>query len=127
MGHWSLVIDREDIIFPFPSPIPHFPFAKLAMFSQIYYVVRSRSDGRYLTAHPQRASREGDPGYLLLFNEHFEALSYLNTHGADVADRFGVESVPGSQVKNMMSRWGFAGVGIIKDPLLPSIEFFAVA
>ncbi|MFB2967521.1 hypothetical protein ACE1CD_00980 [Aerosakkonema sp. BLCC-F183] len=97
------------------------------MFSQIYYVVRSRSDGRYLTAHPEIASKAANsPSFLLLFNEDFEALSYLNTHGADVADRFAVESVPGSQLKNLLKRWGFAGVGIIRDPLLPSIEFFSL-
>jgi len=32
-----------------------------------------------------------------MFREHFDALSYLNTHGSDLADRFGVESVPGSR------------------------------
>lgn len=97
------------------------------MFSQIYYVVRSRSDGRYLTAHPETASKgSNSPSFLLLFNEDFEALSYLNTHGADVADRFAVESVAGSQLKNLLKRWGFAGVGVIRDPLLPSIEFFSL-
>jgi len=57
-----------------------------------------------------------------MFREHFDALSYLNTHGSDLADRFGVESVPGSQV-GLLKRWGFTGVGIVQDPLLPKIEF----
>ncbi len=96
------------------------------MFSQIYYLVRSKADGRYLAAHPDRDSKGANSGYLLLFNEDFEALSYLNTHGANVVDRFGVESVPGTQLKNLLQRWGFAGVGIIRDPLLPSIEFFSL-
>ena len=96
------------------------------MFSEIYYLVRSRSDGKYLAAHPQVDAKEAQKGYLLVFRENYEALSYLNTHGADVADRFGIESVPGSQLKNLLNRWGFAGVGIIKDPLLPTIEFFSL-
>ena len=96
------------------------------MFSQIYYLVRSKADGRYLAAHPDRDPQGANAGYLLLFKEDFEALSYLNTHGANVVDRFGVESIPGSQLKNLLQRWGFAGVGIIGDPLLPTIEFFSL-
>ena len=98
------------------------------MFSQVYYIIRSRSDGSYVAAHPNQNSTnstEKDAGYLLLFNEDFEALSYLNTHGADVANRFGVESVAGSQLKNLLNRWGFVGVGIVRDPLLPTVEFFS--
>jgi hypothetical protein len=58
-----------------------------------------------------------------MFREHFDALSYLNTHGSDVADRFAVESVSGTQLKNLLKRWGFTGVGIVQDPLVPQIEF----
>ena len=95
------------------------------MFSQIHYVIRSTADGRYLAAHPEINSEKANPaGYLLIFPQDFEALSYLNTHGADVANRFAVESVPGSQLKNLLKRWGFAGVGVVRDPLLPTIEFF---
>jgi hypothetical protein len=93
------------------------------MFSQIYYVIRSRADGSYLAAHPNSSSNPADTGYLLMFRENFEALSYLNTHGASVADRFTVESVPGSQLKNLLKRWGFVGMGMVIDPLIPSIEF----
>jgi hypothetical protein len=95
------------------------------MFSQVYYLVRSRADGRYLVAHPNPNAGPGDSGYLLMFPEHFDALSYLNSHGSDVADRFGVESVPGSQVGGLLKRWGFTGVGIVQDPLLPKIEFLS--
>jgi len=96
------------------------------VFSQIYYVIRSTADGRYLVAHPESNSETANPaGYLLMFPQDFEALSYLNTHGANVANRFAVESVPGSQLKNLLKRWGFAGVGVVRDPLLPTIEFFA--
>jgi hypothetical protein len=60
-----------------------------------------------------------------MFREHFEALSYLNTHGSGVADRFAVESLPGTQLAGLIKRWGFAGVGIVQDPLLPRIEFLS--
>ncbi len=46
------------------------------MFSEFYYLVRSQVDGRYLIAHPNPETS----GYLLLFRENFDALSYLNTH-----------------------------------------------
>jgi hypothetical protein len=60
-----------------------------------------------------------------MFREHFDALSYLNTHGPDVADRVAVESVPSTQVGGLLKRWGFTGVGIVQDPLLPKIEFLS--
>jgi len=75
------------------------------MFSQVYYLVRSRADGRYLVAHPNTDAEPSKSSYLLMFREHFDALSYLNTHGSDTADRFGVESVPGSQVGGLLKRW----------------------
>lgn len=93
------------------------------MFSEVYYLIRSRVDGSYLAAHPK--SREG-PGYLLMFREDFDALSYLNKHGAGVADKFGVESIAGSQLKGLLKRWGFAGVGMVQEPLLPRIEFLTL-
>jgi len=96
------------------------------MLSQVYYLVRSRADGRYLLAHPRTDAESGEtPGYLLMFREHFEALSYLNTHGLAVAERFAVESVPATQIGSLLKRWGFTGVGIVQDPLLPKIEFLS--
>jgi hypothetical protein len=95
------------------------------MFSETYYLIRSKMDGRYLVAHPHPDSTSDETGYLLLFRENYDALSYLNTHGADVADRFGVESISGSQIKNMLQRWGFKGIGIVQDPLIPRIEFLS--
>lgn len=92
------------------------------MLSQVYYLVRSKADGRYLVAHPNQGLT---PGYLLLFREHFDALSYLNTHGFDVAEQFAVDSIPGTQLGDLLKRWGFTGVGIVQDPLLPNIEFLA--
>lgn len=90
--------------------------------AEVFYLVRSRQDGRYLTARPE-ALAEGQPGYLLLFQEHFEALTYLNTHAPGVSDRFSVESLPSSQVGAVLKRWGFGGVGIVRDPLIPNVQF----
>jgi hypothetical protein len=89
------------------------------MLSEVYYLVRSQADGRYLTARPNAEAS----GYLLLFQENYDALSYLNTHAAEVANRFAVESIAGTQVGNLLKRWGFIGVGIVTDPLLPKVDF----
>lgn len=89
------------------------------MLSQVYYIIRSKTDGKYLTAKID----EDKSGYLLLFKEDFDALSYLNTHAADLANRLTVESLPGTQIGSLLKRWGFAGMGIVNDPLLPHIEF----
>ena len=93
------------------------------MFSQIYYLILSRADGRYLVAKPKGSTQESEESYLLMFRERFDALSYLNTHGSGVADRFAVESVSGTQLKGLLQRWGYTGVGIVQDPLVPKVEF----
>ncbi|MGQ4646820.1 hypothetical protein [Lyngbya aestuarii] len=95
------------------------------MFSQIYYLIRSRADGQYLVAKPNSNAETVGESYLLMFRERFEALSYLNTHASGVADRFTVESVPGTQLKHLLQRWGFAGIGVVQDPLVPQIEFLS--
>ncbi|MDJ0734105.1 MAG: hypothetical protein QNJ47_08500 [Nostocaceae cyanobacterium] len=89
------------------------------MYSEVYYLVRSKADGRYLTAYPNQDGLS----YLLLFKEHFDALSYLNTHAGELSNRLGVESISGSQIGGLLKRWGFNGVGIVIDPLLPKIDF----
>lgn len=89
------------------------------MNSQVYYLIRSKTDGKYLAARPN----EDETSYLLLFREDFDALSYLNTHASDLANRLGVESLASSQLGVILKRWGFKGVGIVSDPLLPKIEF----
>ncbi len=98
------------------------------MFSQIYYLVRSKADGQYLAAHPH-ANPDGNPtqqqSYLLMFREHYEALSYLNTHARDVVDRFAIESISGSQLETLLQRWNFSGVGMVQDPLLPKVKFLS--
>lgn len=86
-----------------------------------HYLIRSRVDGRYLTARLKAEASEA--GYLLLFQQDYEALSYLNTHARDVASRFAVESLPESQLKGLLKRWGFKGVGLVQDSLEPRIQF----
>jgi len=96
------------------------------MISQTYYLVRSRADGQYLVARPNRNQDDrtpADPGFLLLFQEHADALSYLNTHAKELADRFAVETTSGTQLEGVMKRWGFTGVGMVQDPLVPKVEF----
>jgi hypothetical protein len=98
------------------------------MLSDIFYLIRSTTDGQYLVARPRRDPNPNpdappDPGFLLMFKEHADALSYLNTHGSGMANRFGVESIPGSQLKALLNRWGFTGVGMVQDPLIPTVDF----
>jgi len=103
------------------------------MLSQVFYLIRSKADGQYLVARTKAEpkqdrdqigdSKPADAQYLLVFKEHYDALSYINTHGADVADRFAVESIAGTQLGNLLKRWGFTGMGMVQDPLLPRIEF----
>lgn len=95
------------------------------MISQIYYLIRSQADGRYLLAQVDNGDDSAARSYLLMFKEHFDALSYLNTHGSDVSDRFAVEAVSGTQIKGLLQRWGFTGIGIVQDPLIPQIEFLS--
>ncbi|MBW4579681.1 MAG: hypothetical protein KME42_08940 [Tildeniella nuda ZEHNDER 1965/U140] len=100
------------------------------MFSQSYYLIRSRADGSYLVAHPHadaksKEEQRSSASFLLLFREHFDALSYLNTHASGVVDRFTVESIPGTQIDNLLKRWSFTGVGVVQDPLLPKVEFLS--
>ena len=90
------------------------------MLSQIFYLLRSRADGKYLSACP---NPDTVASFLLIFREDYDALSYLNNHAADVANRFGVESISSPQIKKLLERWGFQGVGIVQDPLLPNVEF----
>lgn len=103
---------------------------RVSMLSQTYYLIRSKLDGSYLVARPRLSSNspetpQSNPGYLLLFREDFEALSYLNTHGSDLANRFGIESASGAQVEGLLKRWGFTGVGLVQDPLVPRVEFLS--
>ncbi|NEQ43701.1 MAG: hypothetical protein F6K00_09155 [Leptolyngbya sp. SIOISBB] len=91
------------------------------MYSNVYYLLRSRQDGRHLAARPD--GPESDLTYLLIFQADHEALSYLSTHAPEMRDRFAVESMPAYQLKDMLARWGFTGIGLVSDPSLPKVDF----
>ena len=91
------------------------------MLSETYYLIRSKADGRYLAARP---NEDDASTFVLLFRENFDALSYINTHAGDLANRLGVETVSGTNLKTVLQRWSFNGIGMVTDPLLPKIEFF---
>jgi hypothetical protein len=96
----------------------------MAMFNQIYYLIRSKKDGKYLVAKIDHQPR-GESSYLLVFKENFEALSYLNAHAPEYGPQFSLESVNNAQLQGIIKRWGFTGVGMVEDPLLPTIKFLA--
>jgi len=109
-------------------PTPHTPHPP--MYSQTHYLLRSRQDGQYLVARARLDEADPDATpiqFLLLFGEHADALSYVNTHAGEASDRFSVESIPGSQLAGLLKRWAFQGVGLVKDPLIPTIEFLTLA
>ena len=64
------------------------------MLLQAHYLLRSKADGSYLVANlDNQESPVKNSQYLLIFNESFDALSYLNTHGFDIREKFVVESI----------------------------------
>ncbi|MGD1921328.1 MAG: hypothetical protein ACFCAD_22015 [Pleurocapsa sp.] len=92
------------------------------MLLQVNYVIRSRKDGKYLVARlPEQSGIEAS--YLLVFQQDYDALSYINTHGKEYSDRLTVETASPTQLKSLMERWSYAGFGIVKDPLVPNIQF----
>lgn len=96
----------------------------------LYYLLRSRQNGQYLTARQPQAKppKEGtaEPErYLLLFQKDFEAMSYINAHAPDASDRFAVESHSLTQLKTSLERWGFVGVAFVTEPLEPQVDFMA--
>ncbi len=95
------------------------------MFSDSRYLIRSRQDGQYLVARIKVTNQEKLNQYVLIFKENYDALSYLNTHAKNLADRFSVETVNESQIKSVIQRWGFNGIGLVNDPIEPSIEFLS--
>jgi hypothetical protein len=99
------------------------------MVSQLYYVLRSRTDGQYLAAHPQTPTTAPDQpppaGFLLVFTADYDALSYLNAHAPDLSGQFAVEPVTASSLKPLLSRWNFQGMGMVQDPRIPQVEFFS--
>ncbi|GAB4234351.1 MAG: hypothetical protein Kow0049_18250 [Stanieria sp.] len=93
------------------------------MTDQINYVIRSKVDGKYLVARLQEDEDRPEVTYLLLFKEDYDALSYINTHGQDLRDRLMVESTSANQLKGLLKRWGYQGIALVEDPLLPTIQF----
>ena len=91
------------------------------MLLPINYLIRSKKDGKYLVA---RLSENGsEVSYLLVFQQDYDALSYINAHGQEYRDRLAVETASPTHLKSLLSRWKYAGFGIVKDPLLPDIQF----
>lgn len=93
------------------------------MLLQINYLIRSKKDGKYLAARVQAEGDRSSDSYLLIFSEDHQALSYINTHGQAMSDRLTVESVSPTQVKQLLQRWGYRGVALVTDPLIPEIQF----
>ena len=94
------------------------------MLLQINYLIRSKKDGKYLVARlPEKSGIEAS--YLLVFQQDYDALSYINTHGQAYSDRLSVETASPIQLKSLLERWNYNGFGIVKDPLMPDIEFVA--
>ncbi|MGD1903750.1 MAG: hypothetical protein ACFB9N_16095 [Geitlerinemataceae cyanobacterium] len=90
--------------------------------TDLYYTLRVKQNGQYLSAapDPDRPTR-----FVLLFPEAADALSYLDAHASGMGDRFAVETVGTAQLGKVLERWGFVGVGVVRDPRLPDIEFAA--
>ena len=86
----------------------------------LYYTLRVKQNGQYLAAtpNPDRPDR-----FVLVFCEPAEALSYLNAHAAGLEDRFTTEAVNQTQIPGILERWSFAGIGLVRDPRLPEIDF----
>jgi hypothetical protein len=94
------------------------------MLLQVNYLIRSKRDGKYLVARlPETSGIEAT--YLLVFQQDYDALSYINTHGQEYSDRLTVETASPTQLKGLMQRWAYAGFGIVKDPLIPDIQFLS--
>ena len=91
---------------------------------QNYYLLRSRQNGEYIAAR-QPAQTEDQPPqrYVLLFKHDHDAMGYLNAHAAEVSDRFAVEMSSLRQIKPMLERFGFTGIGFVSDPLVPHVDF----
>jgi hypothetical protein len=97
----------------------------------MHYLIRSKIDGQYLVARPRSTSSPTDPtadptaeaGFIILFSADHDALSYLNKHAAEHAPKFAIEAITNPQLKLLMERWGFAGIALVKDPLIPQLEF----
>ncbi|HHP7231954.1 MAG TPA: hypothetical protein ACFCUY_13985 [Xenococcaceae cyanobacterium] len=97
------------------------------MLSQINYLIRSQKDGKYLVARIEAENSPKTVSYLLVFRADHEALTYINTHGRAMSDRLNIESISPNQLKSILQRWGYQGVGYVEDPLIPEIKFMILA
>ncbi|MEM8602376.1 MAG: hypothetical protein AAGF24_00885 [Cyanobacteria bacterium P01_H01_bin.121] len=89
------------------------------MITKPYYAIRARQTGRYLTASDPDTVAQ----YLLLFREDFEARSYLTTHAQDLKAQFTIEYLSQNAIAPILGRWDLQGIGIVIDPLIPTIQF----
>ena len=96
------------------------------MYSTLNYLIRSQLDGSYLTSRISSENKNNYDSYLLVFREHFDALSYLNSHAQDLSKKFAIESLSPEQIQQLMQRWGFTGIGLVEDPLIPRIQFLTI-
>ncbi|VEP13398.1 conserved hypothetical protein [Hyella patelloides LEGE 07179] len=96
------------------------------MLSSINYVIRSPKDGKYLVARISQNEDSPEASYLLLFKADHEALSYINAHGQEMSNRLKVESLSPVQLKSLLQRWGYQGIGLVEDPLIPNINFLEI-
>ncbi|QQE65942.1 hypothetical protein GFS31_26340 [Leptolyngbya sp. BL0902] len=92
--------------------------------AQLYYLLRAQADGRYLVARPRTEDPAQSGGFLLVFKADYDALSYLNAHAPDLSEQFSVEAITPPNLKPLLSRWNFQGLGMVNDPRLPQIDFF---
>lgn len=93
------------------------------MLSQNYFVVRSQTSGQYLVAHP---SEDPSVGFLLVFSNDYDALSYLNTHAQSSRGDGRVETIAVASLRPTLDRWQLKGIGVVSDPLIPQVEFFQI-
>lgn len=96
------------------------------MLSQINYVIRSLKDGKYLVASITKEQEQKEASYLLVFKLDHEALSYINSHAQEFSDRLNVESLSSIQLKALLNRWGYQGIALVEDPLIPNINFLDI-
>jgi hypothetical protein len=94
------------------------------MFSQVYYLLRAKKDGKYLVAHQTNQAGKKQ-SYLLIFTQDFEALSYLNNHAPEYVKEFCLESASHQQLKLIIARWGFSGLAMVEDSLIPQVNFLS--
>ncbi|WP_373480316.1 hypothetical protein [Geminocystis sp.] len=95
------------------------------MYNNFFYLLRATHDGKYLAANIEDLDL-GNQTFLLVFKEDYDALGYVNHHTPEYSHKFTVESVSSPQLKSLLPRWGFSGIAIVEDILIPKIKFSTV-